>query len=48
MSISEIIEEVKTEMCDHYCKYTEQFDAEGNIEDLFESDICKNCPLCRL
>ena len=46
-SIAEILEDVKQKMCDNYCKYTEQFDAAGN-EDLFESDICKNCPLGRL
>lgn len=38
----EIMEDVKSEMCDHYCK----FRSTENQEELDE--ICKNCPLDRL
>ena len=41
-TISEIVEEVKTEMCDEYCKYP----------DVLEEDVlwstCEKCPLGRL
>lgn len=39
------IEDIKTQMCDHYCKYTESWDEDdGPMEDV----ICKSCPLTRL
>ena len=43
--VSEIIEDVKAEICDNYCKYPEQWvDKEGEMMD----EICKNCPLGKL
>ena len=42
------VEEVKEQMCDHYCKYSENWDAEAKGYELSESDICRNCPLTRL
>lgn len=48
MTISEIIEQVKTEMCRDYCKYTDTYDEEAEECELCESDICANCPLSRL
>ena len=41
-TIPEIIEEVKTEMCDHYCKYPDVLP-----EDVLWSN-CEKCPLGRL
>lgn len=39
------VEDIKTQMCDHYCKYAESWDEDdGPIEDA----ICKSCPLTRL
>ena len=52
MSITEIIEDVKENICDDYCKYTEQYrscykDPDEAQEKLL-SDMCNYCPLCRL
>jgi len=39
------VEDIKTQMCDHYCKYRDEWDEDdGPIEDA----ICKSCPLTRL
>ena len=46
MSIQEIIEEVKEDICNNYCKYPEQWKEEDG--ELCESEICANCPLNRL
>ena len=40
----EIIEEVKTDICDKYCKYPEQYDD----DDEMLRDVCENCALGRL
>lgn len=43
--VLEELEEIKTDICDHYCKYPAEWDEDdGPIEDA----ICKNCPLTRL
>ena len=47
-SISEILEEVKEQMCDDYCRYPRDWDEEGEGMELIYSDICTNCPLNRL
>lgn len=47
-TVNEIIEDVAREICDHYCKYPEQWDAEKEEMELIDSDICINCPLSRL
>ena len=44
-TIPEIIEEVKTEICDNYCKYPELFSAE---EEEVLLGMCEDCPLGRL
>lgn len=44
-TIPEIIEEVKTEICDNYCKYPELFSAE---EEEVLYGMCEDCPLGRL
>ena len=42
-TITEIVEEVKCEMCDNYCKYPNEI---KDDEELY--DICEKCPLGRL
>ena len=42
------IEEVKDEICRHYCKYPDTWDEEKEGVELMDSDICMNCPLNRL
>ena len=47
--VHEIIEDVKTEICDHYCKYTAGFidvDDETFVERV--NQYCVDCPLNRL
>lgn len=47
---TQIIEEVKEEMCLKYCKYTSGLmDIDPNMEfDDFVNKYCENCPLDRL
>lgn len=47
-SITEQIEEIKDDICSHYCKYPLIWDEEQEGCELCESDICKECPLNRL
>lgn len=47
-SCAKIMEEVISEICDNYCKYPMVWDAEKEGMELRESEVCKNCPLCRL
>ena len=48
-TISQIIEEVKEDMCSKYCKYPNEYKLEEHDgAELWDSDICKNCPLTRL
>ena len=45
-TVSDILEEVKQEICDDYCKYPIQVDSK---EDLFADDSpCMTCPLSKL
>lgn len=46
--VSAVIDEVKDAICTSYCKHPEKWDAEAEGMELFESDICQNCPLNRL
>ena len=48
-TVSEIIEEVKTEICDKYCRYPTIYnvDDEGEFNEMMDK-ICANCPLDRL
>lgn len=48
MTVQEIIEEVKNDMCRNYCKYTDTWDEEAEGCELPESEICANCPLNKL
>lgn len=47
-TISQIIEDVKADMCRNYCKYTDTWDEEAEGCELCESEVCSNCPLGRL
>ena len=45
IELLEEIEDIKTQICDHYCKYVESWDEDdGPMKDT----ICKSCPLTRL
>lgn len=44
----EVVEDVKTDICQNYCKYPDAWDVEKEGMELCESDICYNCPLNRL
>lgn len=49
MKVTEIIEEVSDEMCNNYCKWPAMYvPEEHDGVDLYDSDICGNCPLNRL
>lgn len=48
-SISQQLEDIATEFCDKYCKYPETYKPEEHDGvELFDSDICSNCPIGRL
>ena len=48
-TVSQQIEEAKEEMCNNYCKYPNEYKPEEHDgAELWDSDICKNCPLTRL
>lgn len=48
-TVSKILEEVKNAMCYDYCRYPRVYDAaEHGDVDLWDTDICRNCPLNRL
>lgn len=42
------IEEIIEEMCDDYCRYPREWDAEAEGCDLSESDVCASCPMNKL
>ena len=42
-TIPEIVEDVKTAMCDEYCKYPNEYEDNEILEV-----ICEKCPLNRL
>ena len=47
--IGQIIEEVKNEICDKYCKWPDIWDEEKEGCELSESDVCNyKCPLHKL
>ena len=48
LSVCEIFEEVKKDICDNYCKYPDIWDEEKEEKPLYESEHCENCPLLRL
>ena len=42
-SITQILDDVKSEICDKYCKYPFEVEDEADLDK-----ICENCPLERL
>lgn len=48
MTVSEQIEAIAEEICNHYCKYPDLWDEEAEGEPLESSHVCKNCPFTRL
>ena len=44
-TVTEIIDEVKRRMCDDYCRYPRERNSEEEGQELYESEICNNCPL---
>ena len=47
-TVTNIIDEVKAAICENYCRYPREWDEEKEGQELYESDICENCPLNRL
>ena len=47
-TITEQIQEIVDDICQHYCKYPDIWDEEAEGMELAESDHCMNCPLNRL
>lgn len=47
-TISEILDEVKNDMCNDYCKWPNAWDEDKEEIALEDSEQCKNCPLNRL
>lgn len=45
-SITDIIEEVKEDICSNYCKHPEKYEPD-EWDNVFE-EVCKDCPLDRL
>lgn len=51
IKVTDILEHVKEDMCDGYCKYHSQETPEGKSEDWLLEDAdspCVTCPLNRL
>lgn len=47
-TVTQIIEEIKDNMCTNYCKYPMLWDEEKEGMELCDSEHCQNCPLNRL
>lgn len=46
-TIPQLLEDIASEICDHYCKYPEQY--QGDKQDDLFNEHCDNCPLvCKL
>lgn len=43
---TQIIEQVKDDMCNHYCKYTDDSYASLEQDEVYEK--CEECPLNRI
>lgn len=41
-----VTENVKARICDHYCKYPEQYKVNGDTDiDRMLNEVCESCPL---
>ncbi len=47
-TISQELEEIAEDMCNHYCKWPGLWDPGKEGKELCESEHCQNCPLNRL
>ena len=47
-TVVQIIEEVKEDICNHYCKYPDIWDEEEQGTELIDSEYCQKCPLNKL
>ena len=49
-TISQILEDVRKELCMNYCKYPEQYEKEhgSNAETRLLAEKCFKCPTCKL
>ena len=47
-TITEQLQEIAEDFCNHYCKHPDTWDEEAEGCDLSESDVCSNCPMGRL
>lgn len=48
MDLSSLVEEVKENICDNYCKYPGIYDLQEDDDITFEKmvfEVCDNCPL---
>ena len=48
MSITEILEDIREQMCNDYCRYPREWDEETEGCELIDSDVCVACPLNKL
>lgn len=48
-TITQKLNEIVEQICNHYCKYPYEWDPEEHDgQELFDSEICQTCPLNRL
>lgn len=47
-SVTQIIEDVCNDICDHYCKYPEMYGIEDLYQDMLYEEHCNGCALNRL
>lgn len=48
MTVTEQIEAIAEDFCNHYCKYPDLWDEDAEGCELSESEHCQNCPLSEL
>lgn len=48
VKVSDIIEQVRAEMCDQHCKWPEAFKEMDKDENALLEEMCEDCPLNRL
>lgn len=46
-TVEKMLETLAEDICDHYCKYPDQWDEEAEGIELCESEICRTCPLTK-
>jgi hypothetical protein len=47
-TLIEIVEQVKAEMCDRFCKWPDQYKCDESAYDRMIDEKCEHCPLNRL